>query len=214
MVSDEEFLYFVDRALDGMAAILADLGDGLANERPALPGANSPYAIVNHCLGVVEYWAGHLVAGRPVDRDRPAEFTASGPVHDLTDRIEATKAQLRRDVAAAVPADPLRAVPPPDYLTTEPDLTQGAALLHVFEELAQHHGQLEISRDVLRQWESGTLAPPPAAGTGRAGLADAMDDDPQPVPAEELVGKDELDEDDEMELAADDLVADRRDSEM
>ena len=35
-----------------------------------------------------------------------------------------------------------------------------------------------------------------------------MDDEPQPVPAEELVGKDEMDEDDEMDLAADDLVED------
>jgi hypothetical protein len=55
MVSDDEFRYFVDRALDGMAAILVDLGDELANARPALPGAKSPYAIVTHCLGVVDY---------------------------------------------------------------------------------------------------------------------------------------------------------------
>jgi hypothetical protein len=34
-----------------------------------------------------------------------------------------------------------------------------------------------------------------------------MDDEPQPMPAEALVGKDELDEDDEMVLSADDLVA-------
>jgi hypothetical protein len=35
-----------------------------------------------------------------------------------------------------------------------------------------------------------------------------MEDEPTPVPAEELVGKDELDEDDEMVLSADDLVED------
>lgn len=35
-----------------------------------------------------------------------------------------------------------------------------------------------------------------------------MDDDVRPVPAEELAGKDELDEDDEMDLRADDLVDD------
>jgi hypothetical protein len=35
-----------------------------------------------------------------------------------------------------------------------------------------------------------------------------MDPEPQPRPAEELVGKDELDEDDEMVLSADDLVTD------
>jgi hypothetical protein len=39
-----------------------------------------------------------------------------------------------------------------------------------------------------------------------------MGDDPQPVPAEELVGKDELDEDDEMVLSADDLVEDNPDT--
>jgi hypothetical protein len=151
MVSDDEYLYFVDRALEGMTAILADLGDELANLRPNLPGANSPYAIVNHCLGVVDYWVGQLVAGRPVERDRPGEFTASGPVRHLVERAEATRVQLRLDLATAEPAAPLQVEPPTEYLATKPDLTQGAALLHVFEELAQHHGQLEITRDVLRE---------------------------------------------------------------
>jgi hypothetical protein len=31
-----------------------------------------------------------------------------------------------------------------------PDLSQGAALQHVYEELAQHRGQLEITADLLR----------------------------------------------------------------
>lgn len=35
-----------------------------------------------------------------------------------------------------------------------------------------------------------------------------MERDPEPVPAEELVAKDELDEDDEMDLCAADLVED------
>ena len=36
----------------------------------------------------------------------------------------------------------------------------------------------------------------------------SMEHEPEPVPAEALVGKDELDEDDEMELSTDDLVED------
>ena len=39
MVSDDDYLYFVDQALDGMAAILVGLGDELAHELPALAGA-------------------------------------------------------------------------------------------------------------------------------------------------------------------------------
>jgi hypothetical protein len=146
----EEYLYFTDRALDGMAAIVAELGDELANRRPDMPGANTPYAILNHCLGVTEYWAGHLVAGRVVARDRDAEFTSSGPVNDLLQRVEMAKQRLRADVGAADPEAPLRETPPPAYLATRPDLSQGAALLHVYEELAQHHGQLELTRDLLR----------------------------------------------------------------
>ena len=159
MVSDEEYLYFVDRALDGMAAILVELGDAAANVAPDLPGANSSYAIVTHCLGVLEYWAGHLVAGRPVQRDRPAEFTASGAVAALVARVEAAKRQLRADVGHAEPAAPLRHDPPADYLATRAELTQGGALLHVYEELAQHHGQLEITRDVIRQRADETARP-------------------------------------------------------
>ena len=149
MISDDEYLSFVDRALDGMAGVLQDLGDDLANRRPDVPGANSPYVIVTHCLGVLEYWAGHLVAGRAVERDRDAEFTAAGPVSGLLTRIVAAKRTLRDDLAAADPAAGLRAEPPPHY-DLRPGITQGWALQHVYEELAQHLGHLELTRDFLR----------------------------------------------------------------
>ncbi|WIX98942.1 DUF664 domain-containing protein [Amycolatopsis mongoliensis] len=149
-ISDEDYLWFAGRALDGMAAILTELGDERANRRPPLPGANTPYAIVTHCLGVLEFWAGSLVAGRAVERDRDAEFTASGPVNALLSRVAAAKDRLRADLAAAEPAEPLRAPAPAKYADTPAGRSQGGALQHVYEELAQHHGQLELTRDLLR----------------------------------------------------------------
>lgn len=149
MITAEEYLYFTDRAFDGMAAVLEELGDDLANRRPELPGANSPYAIVTHCLGVADYWAGQLVAGRRVERDRDAEFVASGKVAELIDRIGRAKLQLRADVEAADPRAPLREEPHAHYRGTVIGRTQGAALQHVYEELAQHRGHLELTRDVL-----------------------------------------------------------------
>jgi hypothetical protein len=77
-VSNDDYLWFVDLALDAMLAILDQLGDVDANRRPVLVGANSPYAIVTHCLGVMEFWGGHAVAGRRIERDRDAEFRAPG----------------------------------------------------------------------------------------------------------------------------------------
>jgi len=152
VITAEEYLFYVDTALDGMVEIVCELGDDLANRRPGIPGANSPYAILTHCLGVMEYWGGHVVAGRPSDRDRDAEFVATGAVGDLVERVRQARqrgAQLATDVAGADPSAPPRN-PPMDYedLATT---TQGTVLVHIYEELAQHHGQTEMTRRAARR---------------------------------------------------------------
>jgi hypothetical protein len=149
-MNSDEYLYFTANALDGMCRIAVELGDEGANRRPEIPGANTPYALVIHCLGVVNYWAGALVAGRQVQRDRDAEFLASGPVAELGPLVEQGKAQLADDLATAVASAPLRAQPAGGYEGPPQPLTQGGVLLHVLEELCQHHGQMEIIRDALR----------------------------------------------------------------
>ena len=148
-ITNDDFVYFVRRAVDGMLVRLADLGDEWVNRPPDIPGANTPFGLVTHCLGVIEYWAGQLVSGRETDRDRAAEFRTTGRVAEVTERAAAVLAQLEQDVAAADSAAPLRRAP--DLWSQGPDRTldQGAALLHVFEELSQHHGQLEVMADAL-----------------------------------------------------------------
>ncbi len=140
---------YVDHAVDGLTSIVTSLGDDLSNQRPDLPGANSPYAILTHCLGVMAYWGGHVVAGRDVPRDRAAEFTAAGRVADLVAAAEQAKAQFRADALTADPPAPPRrpaARRGPDVLEVR---SQGHALLHVVEELYQHLGQAELTRDLL-----------------------------------------------------------------
>ncbi len=110
-ISSDDLAYFVDRAIDGMIEIVRDLGDELACTRPDLPGANSPYAILFHCLGVMGYWGGHTVAGRDMDRDRDAEFRATGSVDTLIQACAAAKRQFAADIAVADPAQPLRRPP-------------------------------------------------------------------------------------------------------
>lgn len=150
MISLDDYLTFVDDALDGMVAIVTALGDDLANRRPDVPGTNSPYALLTHCLGVMEFWGGHVVAGRRIERDRDAEFRASGPVAPLVERTERARRRLHADVATAEPSAPPRGAP---FGTADEHAplwrTQGGALIHVYEELAQHRGQMEGCRDVL-----------------------------------------------------------------
>jgi hypothetical protein len=150
-ISADAVASYIDRAVGEMAGIVTDLGDELANTRPDLPGANSPYAILRHCLGVMEYWGGHVVAGRAVERDRAAEFRAAGPVADLAAAADEAGQRFRADLVTAEPG----ARPRGGHPTTRPDelelTSQGHALLHVMEEVCQHLGQLEITRDLLRQ---------------------------------------------------------------
>jgi hypothetical protein len=149
MISTGDYLAFVDESLEAMAGILQQLGDERAGARLETPGANSPYAIVTHCLGVLEYWGGYVVAGRVVERDRPAEFRATGEVAGLVARVRRAREQLAADVATARPSEPPRGAPELDDATLPLGRTQGGALFHVYEELAQHLGQLEVTRDVL-----------------------------------------------------------------
>ena len=151
-VRNEDFIMFMDRAIDGMMAIAEELGDDRVNERPELPGANSPYAILIHCVGVVNYWVGTLIGGRNIERDREGEFKARGSVSELRDEVTAMKERLREDLLKVGSAEPLASPPHGGYNPLGSDgheWNTGAVIVHAFEELAQHHGQMELTRDIL-----------------------------------------------------------------
>ena len=149
MISIEDYLFYVDGALDGMIDVVVTLGDELANSKPDLPGANSPFAILTHCLGVMEFWGGHAVAGRHIERDRAAEFVATGSVDDLVTRARRAREQLVADMADLDPFAPPRGEIDPRDTSLPLGRTQGGVLIHIYEELSQHLGQMEGCRDVL-----------------------------------------------------------------
>ncbi len=151
MISKEDYLAFVDEALDDMCRIVAELGDEGANRRLDAPGSNSPFAILTHCLGVIEYWAGQVAAGRQIVRDREAEFRASGPVSELLERVREQRQRLASDLELAQPQEPPRGPLPEADRRLYLGRTQGGALIHVFDELARHRGQMEVTRDQLQR---------------------------------------------------------------
>ena len=152
-ISNEDFLMFIERALDGMLRIVEELGDERANLRPDLPGANSPYAILTHCIGVCDYWIGTLLGKREFFRDRDAEFRANGTVVELRERLRELKETLLADIKQVQGEKSLASAQNSMYNplrgTDFGDWTEGTALIHAYEELAQHHGQMELTRDVL-----------------------------------------------------------------
>lgn len=147
MIDQQTYLRFCDEALLAMRDIVLELGDDLANTRPDLPGANTPYAILTHCLAVVARWASTVNLGEIVPRDRDSEFVSIGPVVGLAADTDRTRKSLQEWVARSSPrSSPANATPGrQDWYAT----TQGGVLFHVYEELAQHRGQLELTRDIL-----------------------------------------------------------------
>jgi hypothetical protein len=89
------------------------------------------------------------VAERPIQRDRAAEFTSSGDVAGLLRRVDQAKRRLREDlVGLSAPAPPVNVRRDPDEPVPYTE-SKGAVLLHVLEELFQHCGHMEITRDAL-----------------------------------------------------------------
>jgi uncharacterized damage-inducible protein DinB len=147
VIDARTYLRFCDEALVAMRDIVVELGDDLANRRPDLPGANTPFAILTHCLGVTARWASTVNLGEVVPRDRDAEFTASGAVADLATDTARTRISLQDWVSRSALDEP--PVNPTHDREDWYAATQGGVLMHVYEELAQHRGQLELTRDVL-----------------------------------------------------------------
>lgn len=138
--------------LDALVAILEKMDDDTANSTLPTPGSNSPYALLTHCLGAMRRWSSTVNLGVTIPRDRDAEFVATGPVQPLLAEA-ARQRQAFIDDVATTDLDAPPAAPPTDRLDDPARAYQvrdcRAVLLHVLEELAQHLGHLEITRDAL-----------------------------------------------------------------
>src|SRR5919109_1267225 len=97
-ISPDDVLSYINQALDGMVQVVEELGDARVNLRPDLPGANSPFALLTHCVGLTNYWLGAVLAGRQVHRDRDAEFQARGSVADIRQAVRHLQQQIRQDM--------------------------------------------------------------------------------------------------------------------
>jgi hypothetical protein len=155
VITVAEYLGHCDRALDAYAEVVIRLGDDLVNARLDVPGSNSAFALVAHITGMAARWGRTVNRGIHVPRDRDAEFAATGTVEEALGLIEQTRAGLHEDAHAASlgeePVDPAR-----EEDGSMSYATQGDALLHVYEELRQHLGQLEVTRDVLLAGRAGS----------------------------------------------------------
>ena len=147
---DELALYWraLTSSLDRLLATLDGLSEEQLNWRPPAPNTNSLYALATHTIGNVEENLLGVLAGQSVQRDRDAEFVASGAsVAALRERW----ATLRGRVEAALANLPDGALDRDGYQHPRRGALSGrAVLLLVARHAAEHTGQAELTRDLLQ----------------------------------------------------------------
>lgn len=138
--------------LDQIGAALNGLTAAQLNWRPSTGAANSVYAIASHVAGSTRVYALGFGCGRQVERDRPAEFAASGADAGT---LVATIRQLSREISAALatlaPSELDRRVLPPQELWgtgQAHEISRRDALVESVRHAALHLGELRLTRDL------------------------------------------------------------------
>lgn len=132
---------------DELVDLVSRMDDDAANAVLPVEGSNSGVQLVAHCCGVMRSWSSTANLGVEVPRDRDAEFEASMPVAEVLELAARTRSAFLGDVEqtdlSAAPA----AVPPgrEEFWLVSCE----AVLIHVLEEICQHLGHAEITRDVV-----------------------------------------------------------------
>jgi len=147
-INPAEFGSYINGALDGMVQIVEALGDERVNVRPNnMSNTNSPFAILTHCVGLTRYFIGTALAGRQFQRDRDAEFRAHGTVAEIRQAVREVQQHLSDDLTRVSGDQPC--VFPAVVREPHRTWTQGRFILQCYKELAQHHGHMELTRDVI-----------------------------------------------------------------
>ena len=147
-IAPEEFVSYMTAAFDGMLTIAEALGDERLNQRPQnIPNTSTPFAILTHCIGLTRYWLGTVIAGRQIVRDRDAEFSARGTVADLRQAVQQVQQEIQADITHVQGDQP--SAFPAAVRPQHKEWTQGHFLIQCYKELAQHHGHMELTRDIM-----------------------------------------------------------------
>jgi uncharacterized damage-inducible protein DinB len=105
----------------------------------ANPASNSIGNLVLHLEGSTRMWIVGVAAGRPVARDRAAEFAARGPIPkgELLARLRAALSEVDQALASLDTNTLLER-----RASTREEVTVLRAILHAVEHFAMHTGQI------------------------------------------------------------------------
>jgi len=138
--------------LDQVAVSLDGLTPAQLSWRPATGSANSACTIASHVVGSTRVYALGFGCGRPVTRDRPAEFAAAGSdAAELIAAVRQLAEEIRSTLATLAPGALDRRILPPWELwgTGQPHEVSGReALVEAIRHGGIHLGELRLTREL------------------------------------------------------------------
>ena len=148
----ETYSKYIQKQIADVHAALQGLSGEQLNQRPDVLGANSGYVIATHVLGNVRAWILGIACGRPLGRDRAAEFASSGTYEALGKAASALSDEINEALAALDPSTLNDRFVPAQELWGEgwtEEISRREALAHVLEHASMHLGQIHVTRDLL-----------------------------------------------------------------
>jgi hypothetical protein len=140
--------HYVNVVFAGMVEVLDRLDDDGVNVQPAGWGTNSVAGLVVHCCALSPSWFETAGLGREGHRDREAEFSATATVVELKALIAETVERLDPLVDEFLTGPTAREHKLRVFLPGD-DHSDAAVVLHVFEELFQHLGHMQVTADAV-----------------------------------------------------------------
>jgi hypothetical protein len=144
---------YILSSLDRLVGCLNGLDETGLNWQPPAPGTNSLYALVTHTLANAEENILGTLGGQTIARRHEEEFGARGDTPDLLDaRWHALRRHVTVTLAGLTSADLDGEVVHP----RRGPVTGREVLLVVARHAAEHLGQAELTRDLLRAERANT----------------------------------------------------------
>jgi hypothetical protein len=119
--------------------------------RDGMRDVNTFFALATHTVGAGEFWILEAAGGRPVDRNRTLEFSATGSLRGLKQRYDrwlAESAEVFDGLDEAALASIYHRDASPDRGMSETTRTRAECIAHALEHTAVHVGHLQLQRQL------------------------------------------------------------------
>ncbi len=126
------------------------LSEEAVNWQPLPKDTNSIYAILIHLLGADDNWVKHVINGRSIDRDREAEFRASGNPKDIMNRFEKVGKE-NENILSKLSSPQLGETRKVHIQQEERTVSVRWCILHVISHYALHLGHIQLTRQLWEQ---------------------------------------------------------------